>query len=771
MKARKLFSLYLILITLSFGLMAKNEEFKIIPKPVSIEYKEGEFYFNSYTRIICPSSSKEYEVAEYLHEKLSNINPQMMPIAERRPNAKFNTDNSIIFSISSEKNLGKEGYRIDINPHNIVLSANENHGFFNGVQTLIQILDIYQIKSMPYNYSKTVSCAKIIDYPEYNHRGMHLDCARHFFTKEEVKNYLDILAMHKINKFHWHLTDDQGWRVEVKKYPKLHLVGSVRKETLIGHAHATPISFDDTPYGGYYTQEDIKEIVEYAKGLYIDIIPEIEMPGHSMAMISAYPNLSCREEPIGAATLWGVFDDVLCNKEEVIDFLKDVLDEIIPLFPYEYIHIGGDECPTVRWEECEKCNSILKEHNLNNHGELQTVFMNKIIAHVTDKGKKVIGWDEILTPTVDKRVTIMSWQSEQGGIDAAKAGIDAIMIPSSHLYLNYYQGKESQEPLAIGGHTTLKKVYHYNPMPSGLNREQAKHILGVQGAMWSEYIKTMNLLEYMLLPRLAAVSEIAWVEDGQKDYDEFLNRLDNLKKTYSHLGLNYSLAFNSIMSSTNYNKGINICLYSPDNKSEIYYTTDNSNPTRDSKRYDSPIHINERTIIKAIAYHEGKPTSPMFENCFQVNKATGRPYKMENINPNYSGSGEYPLTDGITLDKQNVESWVGTLGEDYFVELDLGKRTKFSKVSINFLDYNTSWIFAPYQVEFYYSNNGKNWKHSSTVNVEDVKQKNNIFTFVSNNNHRARYIKIIGRSVKTCPGGHPGHGQSSHCFADEITVE
>ncbi len=804
---KKIQVLALLIILLS-SLTYAQKTIDIIPQPISVKLDKNSFFtYDNNTKIICNVDSKEYSVAEYLHSQLQRFNNSVKPILPKKDNPKYNIANSIIFVLSSDKTLGKEGYQIDILQDRIVVSANDNPGFFYAAQTLIQLImpnDATNNNSNLDSYSANIPSGRIIDYPRFTYRGKHLDCARHFFTKEEVKQYIDLMAFHKLNTLHWHLTDDQGWRVEIKKYPKLQTIASKRKETLIGHYSDTPIKYDGKEYGGYYTQEEIKEVVEYAKQRFIRIIPEIEMPGHALAALSAYPELGCRDEKYESATTWGVFEEVFCTKEETFVFLQNVLDEVVELFPSEYIHIGGDECPKKRWKECQICQNRIKGNNLKDEYELQSYFMNRIEKYLEAKGKKVIGWDEILEGGLKGEATVMSWQGEAGAIAAAKSGHDAIMVPTAFLYFDYYQGSAEVEPLGIGGFVPLKKVYDFEPVPKELNETQAKHIIGVQANTWTEYIPTFKKVQYMDIPRIAALSEIAWTKKENKDYNSFLKRLDKQIGRYDYLGYNYAISHYSIQASTKWNakkKQVEVTLYSPMPNSDIYYTTNNEEPTISSIRFSKPIIIKENTTLKARAISKKerkdninnaeKLSSPLFSQQYTLNKATGKEYKMQNINPAYSGNSAFTLTDGLFGTRQSYDRWVGTLGEDYVVELDLKEKTQVKNISINFLDEKGSWIFAPMEVSFFISKDKKEWEKIKTINTKDIKpNENSIFTYNSELKKEigrtrcenvpkyvsvmfddVRYIRIEAKSIKTCPEGHSGYGYKAHCFADEIIVE
>jgi len=386
----------------------------------------------------------------------------------------------------------------------------------------------------------SVPACLIKDDPQYAYRGMHLDVGRHMFPVASIKRYIDMIALHKMNTFHWHLTEDQGWRIEIRKYPRLAEIGGFRKETLVGSARNRPQVFDGTRYGGFYTRDEIRQVVEYAKSRFVSVIPEIEMPGHSLAALAAYPELSCTGGPFEVATRWGVFDDVYCaGKEETFKFLEDVLTEVIELFPGKYIHIGGDECPKSRWEKCPFCQKRIKDEGLKDENELQSYFIQRIEKFLLSKGRNIIGWDEILEGGLAPEATVMSWRGIQGGITAAREKHDVIMTPVNYVYLNLYQSEPEGQPIAFEGYLPLERVYSYNPMPEELKPDEQKYILGLQGNLWTEYISTPEILEYMAYPRMFALAETGWTPDRKKDFEDFLARLEIMKKRYNATGINY----------------------------------------------------------------------------------------------------------------------------------------------------------------------------------------------------------------------------------------
>ena len=434
-----------------------------------------------------------------------------------------------------DKKLAPEEYVLEIRKGRIVITGGSEAGVFWGRQTLAQIVS---------QCSDELPGVRIQDKPAFTYRGAHLDCCRHFFSLEEVKSFLDMMALHKLNVFHWHLTEDQGWRAEIKKYPRLTEVGSVRAETLVGHYGSN--EYDGTPYGGFYTQDEMRDVVAYAAERFITVVPEIEMPGHASAALASYPELGCRgkDYPYKVQTTWGVFPEVLCvGNPETITFLEDVLDEICEIFPSEYIHIGGDEAPREEWEKCPKCQALMKEKGFTREAELQSYLNNVIEEYLAQKGRKIIGWDEILDGGVSQSATVMSWRGVKGGIAAAKMGNDVIMTPNGFCYFDHYQTKgreENGDPLAIGGYLPLEKCYSFDPYDQ-LNDEEKAHIKGVQANMWTEYVATYDHVQHMELPRMAALAEVAWSLDNRTEYADFLSRIEKgLLPIYQERGYNYA---------------------------------------------------------------------------------------------------------------------------------------------------------------------------------------------------------------------------------------
>lgn len=496
----------------------------IIPAPISVKAGNDVAIWDKSVTLVA-GSAEEIAVAELLkaHLEQKNISVTLQPETTARDFVKL--------EINSAAGSHPEGYRLTVNQNGIVIRAGTGAGLFYGVQSFIQLAGA-DARKIPF--------VEIEDQPRFAYRGLHLDVGRHMFPVDFIKKYIDLMARFKYNRFHWHLTEDQGWRIEIKKYPKLQQVAAHRNETVVGHAGKSK-TYDGTPYGGYYTQDEIKDVVEYARKRFITIIPEIELPGHSQAALAAYPQLGCTGGPYEVATTWGVFENVYCaGKEETFIFLQDVLDEVLELFPSEYIHIGGDECPKKSWMKCSHCQARIKKEKLKDEHALQSYFIQRIEKYLNSKGRQIIGWDEILEGGLAPNATVMSWRGEAGGIEAAKQQHKVIMTPGNWCYFDHYQDTTATEPLAIGGFTPVQEVYSYEPIPPQLTTQEATFILGAQANLWTEYITTPSHAEYMAYPRACALAEVVWSDAKSKDYNTFINRLKANRWLLDDLGVNYA---------------------------------------------------------------------------------------------------------------------------------------------------------------------------------------------------------------------------------------
>ena len=585
--------LTLCFLIMVFTVITKGQNgINVIPKPSSLKINSGEFRLDYKTTIVYTEETKD--IASLLNDwLLKNYGFKLLAVTATKEKK-----NLIIITTNGSRGLPDEGYKLVADKKAITIIGREA-GLFYGFQTLTQLLPIEN--KMPFKIPRV----EIIDQPRFRYRGMHLDVGRHFQPVEFIKKYLDLMSQYKMNTFHWHLTEDQGWRIEIKKYPKLTEIGSKRKETVKGR-QLIPYIGDGIPYQGFYTQEQIKEIVAYAKSLYITVIPEIEMPGHSLAAIAAYPELACTSGPFEVGTTWGVFKDIYCPKEETFKFLEDVLSEVVELFPAPYVHIGGDEAPKDRWKESPIAQEIIKREGLKDEHELQSYFIRRIEKFLNSKGKRLIGWDEILEGGLAPNATVMSWRGEKGGIEAAKQKHDVIMTPTDYCYFDYGQGDPKNEPLNIGGYLTLKKVYSYNPTPPDLTKEEQQYILGAQGNVWTEYLKTPEAVEYMVFPRMLALSEVVWTPFAEKNYDDFLMRLSSHLPRLDKQNVNYRIpepsGLNDVVTTDEKPFKIQLSSYVPNGK--IYYTLDGNAPDEKSKRYEKPFEVklkdNEKINLNVI---------------------------------------------------------------------------------------------------------------------------------------------------------------------------
>jgi hexosaminidase len=538
---KKAFQLIALLLAFANLEAQITNDVSIIPKPVKLEIKTGSFTVNEKTRIMVENGDPEStRVAKMLAERLKVAAGLSLAVTTTK---KFSPQKNVILLTSRavDPGIGDEGYQLSVTHEQMIIKALGAAGFFYGMQTIFQLLplEIHSNLAAP-NVTWRIPAVEIVDKPRFIWRGMHLDVGRHFMSVDFVKKYIDNMAMHKLNVFHWHLTEDQGWRLEIKKYPKLTEVGAWRNETLIGHSKDKPHQFDGKRYGGFYTRQEAKEIVAYAKERFITVVPEIEMPGHATAAIAAYPELGVTGKPVDVATHWGVFPDIFNVEENTFAFLENVLTEVMEIFPGQYIHIGGDEAIKDQWKASDKIQKRIKELGLKDEHELQSYFIKRIEKFINSKGRKIIGWDEILEGGLAPNATVMSWQGIEGGIAAAKAGHDVIMTPIQSLYFWWNQGDIKTEPLSAGGFISLEKVYRYEPIPDVLTPGEASHILGAQGCAWTEYMEDEAKVEYMVFPRISALAEIVWTPKENKDWDDFKSRMAIQFKRFDQRGINYA---------------------------------------------------------------------------------------------------------------------------------------------------------------------------------------------------------------------------------------
>jgi hexosaminidase len=551
----------------------------IVPKPVSSRLLTGNFLLTRQTRLVSEGAEAR-RTADLFNDHLYKTYGFKLQVESEAPRA----GSSIHFTADGGATLPAEGYRLTADTKTVKV-VGQKAGLFYGMQSLIQLLPLQRTAPL------TIPRLEIADYPRLRYRGMHLDVGRHFFPVEFIKKYLDLMAQYKMNYFHWHLTEDQGWRIEIKKYPKLTEIGSRRKETVKDRL-LDPYVGDGVPYGGYYTQEQIKEVVAYAQARFISVMPEIEMPGHALAALAAYPELSCTGGPFEVGTTWGVYKDVFCPKEDTFKFLEDVLTEVIALFPGPYVHIGGDECPKDRWRESNIAQAVIKREGLKDEHELQSYFIRRIEKFLSAKGKRLVGWDEILEGGIAPNATVMSWRGEKGGIEAARQKHDVIMTPGDYCYFDHGQGNPDREPLHICCYLPLKKVYSYNPVPDELKPDEQRYILGAQANVWTEYMKTPDKVEYMVFPRMLALSEAVWSPLERKDYRDFLNRLPHQLARLDKQQVSYRIpepeGVEDVVTSDE-KRTVRLTSYVPG--SRIHYSLDGSEPDEQSPIHQQPLQV------------------------------------------------------------------------------------------------------------------------------------------------------------------------------------
>ncbi|HJF43060.1 glycoside hydrolase family 20 protein [Coprobacter fastidiosus] len=754
--------------------------YSVIPYPNSLVPEEGTFAFNKKTKMICTLSldSASQEVVRNFSALLNNVaGLKTECIVEEEKGEK----NIVFFDLDTS--IADEGYSLDIDPSNIIIKASSAAGFYYAVQSLKQLLPIavYGDKESDSVEKWEVPCAHIDDAPRFSYRGMHLDVARHFFSVDEVKRYIDLLAMHKLNVFHWHLTDDQGWRIEIKKYPKLTEIGSIRKHTMVKKNFD---QYDNTPYGGYYTQDQIRDIVNYAKERFITIIPEVDLPGHMVAALASYPSLGCTGGPYEVQGVWGVHPDVLCaGKEETYEFVTDVLSEVIELFPSRYIHIGGDECPKDRWKKCPLCQARIQKLGLKTDKEhtaeerLQSYFMTRVEKFLNENDRQIIGWDEILEGGAAPNATVMSWRGTDGGVQAAKLRHNVVMTPNTYLYFDYYQSEDTQtEPLAIGSYVPLERVYDFEPVPDTLDNDSKKYILGAQANLWTEYISDFKQVEYMLLPRLDALSEVQWTRPENKNWVNFLDRLQHNIQVYDLKGYNYGkhiFGINPEYRIIPEKHCIEVTLRTQGD-APVYYTLDGTVPTEKSTRYTQPIELTENTDLKAIVVRPGMKTN-MFEKEYVFNKATARKITLNSApNDRYTFKGGQTLVDGMIGDMGFATGrWIGFSPGDLDAVIDLGETTFISKVELGILFDKDNWIFPSDHISVLVSQDGVKYNSvADTVLVlPDQSVKNDrMIQGVAFDPVNTRYVKIKANSVKSLPAWHGAKGKPGFLFVDEINI-
>ena len=751
----------------------QTADFNIIPRPQQVNVSnDAPFTLSAKTVISLGTNNQDMKrnanmLASYI-DQATGIRPAV---------GKGKNGATIILTI--DKTIANaEGYKLDADAKQIRISGASAAGVFYGIQTLRKSLPLVNGKAS----KVSIPAVHITDAPRFAYRGTHLDVSRHFVTADFVRQFIDMLALHNINRFHWHLTDDQGWRIEIKKYPLLTQIGSKRAQTVIGHNSG---KYDGKPYSGFYTQKQIRDIVKYAADRYITIVPEIDLPGHMQAALAAYPDMGCTGGPYEVWQKWGVSDNVLCaGNDKTLTFIDNVLKEITQLFPSKYIHVGGDECPKTQWQKCPKCQARIKALNLeakDGHSaeeRLQSYIITHASNYLKSLGRNTIGWDEILEGGLAEGATVMSWRGESGGIAAAKQHHDVVMTPNSYLYFDYYQSLDkANEPLAIGGYLPLETVYSYEPMPKELTADEARHIIGVQANIWTEYMPTFKQMQYMALPRLAALSEVQWSQPALKDYNSFTNRLTEFTHMYDRLGYNYAKhLYNVAIHVDSDNKWREILIHmTTAGNAEIRYTLDGTEPTANSTLYTGAIVLQKSAKIRAAAFRNGKRSSVTSQD-ISFNKATACPVELlQPTHKNYTYKGGATLTDGLLGDKGfGTGRWLGFSGNDLEAVIDLKQNTDVSSVSLNTCVDKGSWIFDARNIEVSVSADGKSFTKVASKSLPALEEQtpDNIYTYeLTFPQTTTRYVKVTATSEHNIPEWHGGKGKPAFLFVDEISVK
>lgn len=749
-----------------------NSDYEIIPKPLDVNCKgDASFLLKDGVAVIYPENNRKMQDnAEFL-----------VDYVERQTGVKLTShagmpvDGAICLTLDLNDD-NAEAYKLIVNDKRVCISGASEAGVFYGIQTLRKSLPVAQ------DINVNLSAVEIYDKPRFAYRGAMLDVARHFYTVDEVKSFIDMLALHNINRFHWHLTDDQGWRIEIKKYPKLMSVASERKETVVGRWYSG--IYDGKPYGGYYTQDELRDVIDYAAKRHITIIPEVDLPGHMQAALTAYPELGCTGGPYEVRTIWGVSQDVLCvGNDFTLQFVKDVLSEVADIFPSEYIHIGGDECPKVRWEKCPKCQERIKSLGLKSDAKhtkeqrLQSYMIQEAAKYLKEKGKRIIGWTEILEGGLVPDATLMSWIGESGGIEAAHQHHDVIMTPNTYLYFDYYQSKKVEdEPLAIGGYLPIEKTYNYEPMPKELTEEEQQYIKGVQANLWTEYIPIFSQVQYMVLPRLGAAAEVQWTDPSKKDYKDFLRRVPHLVAVYDCYGWNYATHVYDVnvdMKADTVNHVLNVQL-STMADDPIYYTLDGQDPTEKSLKYTKPFTIDQSVVLKTMVVHPDR-TSKISVDTIRFNKATLKPVVL--LQPNesrFSPDGPVVLVDGRNGNHSfDTGAWLAVAGNDLEAVINMQAETILSSASVHVYVRKDAWLFDARGFSVSVSSDNKNYKEVASQEYKQMQESDSdgiIEHELSFDPCKATYVKIKVISEKSMPDWHWDAGKAPFLLVDEIIL-
>lgn len=802
------------------------QQLSLVPQPVDLQMGKGSFTLTAATPLLA-RDPEEARIAGLLNDYLQQQYGFRLHLVKEAGGA------AVRFVVRRFiKAPDKDGYGLSVGANGVSVEGDTYPGLFYGLQTLLQLLPPppvppvvngtvkvkekagkTKVKTSDPNFTlpgHKLSLPQLVinDYPRFAWRGLHLDVCRHFFPVAFIKTYIDILAAHKLNTFHWHLTDDQGWRVEIKKYPELTRTGGWRYGTIVGRYPGS--GNDNTRYGGFYTQDEVREVVRYARDRFVAVIPEIEMPGHASAAIAAYPYLSCfPDEPTQIASwpsegskqaqaagkpkqvqeTWGVIYDIMCaGKDSTFRFLEGVLDEVMELFPGRYIHIGGDEAPKSNWKRCPQCQARIKAEGLKDEHELQSYFIRRIDQYVTGKGRQVIGWDEILEGGLSPNAAVMSWQGQRGGTEAARQAHNVVMSPQKPCYFDHAQVKP-EDSLVWGGYNPLDSVYTFEPVPEGLDSAAARHILGGQANLWTEYVTNPAKVEYMVLPRLAALSEALWTSRDKRSWPSFEQRLPGIFARYDLRGWTASRAYYFLQPTLSYDREAVTGLESDNSAGggslllrlgtrmpggQIRYTR-RSDAALKINSYKDFIRVNSSdSIVAALISPQGQQLQRITYD-FRFNAATAKPTRLATQpSANYPGLGALSLVNGLWSSKGLASTdWLGFLGKDLDATIDLGQVRSFSSVALHTLDQNGSWIYLPQSVEIQVSDDGRNFHTAGSGNqfVKDDPAQTQGWITVPLSGARGRYLRVWAHNYGVIPEGMPGAGTRAWLFGDEIRVE
>jgi hexosaminidase len=745
-----------------------ESDINIIPKPTEQELRSGSFEFNAETQFMLGEKGKE-EWVRPLMEKFKTVAGWDMKIASQAPKTNY-------VQLVGNDQMNEEAYSLLVGKEGVIISSKGLAGFLYGLESLRQLLPAeIESKERVANVSWEIPQLVINDAPRFKWRGLMLDVSRHFFGKEYIKTTIDRLVMLKMNTLHLHLVDDQGWRIEIKKYPKLTEVGAFRvdQEDKHWYEREVPQLGEKATYGGFYTQEDIKEIVAYATARGITVVPEIEMPAHVMSALAAYPELSCFQEPIMVPSggVWPITEIYCAGKESTFEFLEGVLLEVMDLFPSRYIHVGGDEATKTNWKVCPDCKRRIKEEGLANVEELQSYFMKRMERFVSSKDRILLGWDEILEGGLPSGAAVMSWRGMEGGIKASKEGHDVVMTPTQYSYFDYYQGNRDVEPLAFPSYLPLGRVYDFDPITEGMTPSQQQHVLGGQANLWSEYVPTASHSEYMLFPRLSAMAEVLWSRKEDRDWNDFSRRIQKAFDRYRLLGINYSKSAFQLTAKNQINDGkINIALQSEFPNSTIRYVLDGDDLIKEGKPYTGPIDISGTTTLSAVLFKDGRPVGEPFKKHFEYHKAFGKKLTYTTLyNENYPGAENQVLVNVLRGSKDFHDGqWQGWLVDDMEVIIDLETEEEVEKVVVGSLENKGADIYFPKGMEVWTSLDGKTFKSVGRMTREYIAswiQELRDFE-IGFEKRPARYIKVKMENL-----AHPPSGGDAWLFIDEILVQ